>query len=271
MTGRPGNDSCVLRSAGIQTGARPTIHRFARMKAKTLTASSVEIRANRLDLLSRLADDLAHEVKNPLHAMVVNLALLERRVATGDTQGSLERVDVLEHEVGRLHTVLEALLQLLRPDAAPALPRELDEALGELLPVLEIQGKLASVKVGYEAAGAGAGVVIRRSALRHTVLNLAANALEAMRSTGGRLSLRSARTADEVQLRVSDTGPGIAPADAERIGTPGFSTGEDRAGLGVAVARALVEEAGGRLELEATGADGTGATFLLALPLQSSA
>lgn len=241
------------------------------MKAKTLTASSVEIRANRLDLLSRLADDLAHEVKNPLHAMVVNLALLERRVTTGDTDGCLERVGVLEDEVARLHTVFEALFQLLRPDVEGPIPRELDDAVRELLPVLEIQAKLARVEVGYEAAEAGAPILISRSALRHAVLNLAANALEAMRSTGGRLTLRASRTGHEVQLRISDTGPGIAPEDVERIGMPGFSTGEDRAGLGVAVARALIEDAGGRLELDAAGADGSGTTFLLALPLSRGA
>src|SRR5687768_15378066 len=100
--------------------------------------------ANRFQLISRLADDLAHEIKNPLNSMVINIEVLRSRVRKGDTQGVLDRADVLEAEVTRLNGVLDAMLKLLRPGrnrAADEIP--LDPVLEELADLVGLQARLA--------------------------------------------------------------------------------------------------------------------------------
>lgn len=231
-----------------------------------MAATALEIRANRFDLLSRLADDLAHEVKNPLHAAVINLELLKRRVADANVERAMERIRLLEDEVALVHRLVDALLQLLRPSRESADPVEVDAVLGELMLLTDVVAKLNHVQLVYEPVGQGAEISACPGDLRHAVLNLVVNAIEAMRPGGGTLRIRGAREAGEVRLTIQDSGPGIRAADLDRIGSPGFSNREDGAGLGIAVARALVENAGGRLELESMGRNGSGAAFLIAIP-----
>lgn len=250
----------------IQTSTRK-----ARVKTGTLSVTSLHVQANRLDLLSRLADDLAHEIKNPIHAAVINLELLKRRIGSGEAEGALERVHRLEEEIARVHQLAEWLLQLLRPSREGPEPIDLDQLVSDMLPALEVLGKVSRVLVWYEPAEQGAAVAAPRAELRHALLNLVANALDAMRPGGGRLDLRGSCTAGEVGLLVRDSGPGVAEEVAERIGTPGYSTRPGRSGLGLAVARALIEGAGGRIELAPSGGTGEGAAFLLALPRTTGA
>lgn len=242
-----------------------------RVKTGTIALSPLQIRANAFDLLSRLADDLAHEIKNPIHAAVINVELIRRRLAAQQGDAALERVHVLEAEVGRAHQLVDWLLRLLRP--AREAPRTLlvDELLADLLPLLELVTRLARVELACEPPGDGALVLAAPASIRHAVLNLAVNAIDALRPRPGRLSIVGSCTAAEVRLRFTDTGPGVPEDAVPRIGTPGFTTRPGHAGLGLAVANALLEEAGGRVELLAAGGGGEGASFVLSLPRAAGA
>lgn len=228
-----------------------------------IAVTPLHVQANRYHLVSRMAEGLAHEVKNPIHAAVINLELLRRRLHDPDPARADERIDHLEREIARVHTLVDSFFHLLRPAPERAEPLEIDEALGAIMPVLGGLGKVSRVEVEYHPAGS-AIIALPRSALQHVVLNLAVNALEAMRPGGGRLELRAHRGEDEVRLEVADSGPGISPAALAKLGEPGFTTREGHAGLGLAVARALLAEYGGRLELEEAGGGGEGARFVLA-------
>ncbi|HEX7091406.1 MAG TPA: HAMP domain-containing sensor histidine kinase [Longimicrobiales bacterium] len=241
------------------------------MRPETLVATPLQVAANRLDLISRLADDLAHEVKNPLHSMTINLELLRRRISTGQQGVALDRVRVLDEDVSRLNQLLECLFQLLRPGPPDPETFELDAAVQDLLPLIETVGRLAGVVATGVPAGSGAIISMRRPAFRHAILNVVENALTALRPRGGHLVLLGSIAHDEVQLRIRDTGPGVPAEAVLRLGTPGFSTWPDHAGLGLAVARALLEEAGGRIEFEPPGDHAGGSTFLLAWPRATSA
>ena len=107
--------------------------------------SALEILANRFQLVSRLADDLAHEIKNPLHAMVINLELVKRRAQAGDVSTVLERADLASAEVMRVNALLDQLLQLLRPARQGDRVLDLDAAVGEVLPLLAHQARLSKV------------------------------------------------------------------------------------------------------------------------------
>lgn len=152
------------------------------MKPATATAHAADIktaevrqtlnaRANRYDVVSRLADDLAHEIKNPLNAIVVNLEVLRRKIDTGATQVALERTHVIDEEIARLHLLVDQLLQLMRPAKADARPTALDEALEDLRPLLEVQAKAA--RAGFELQSES-DVFVRAAsdAVKFAVLNL---------------------------------------------------------------------------------------------------
>ncbi len=236
------------------------------MKTGTLVVTPLHIRANAFDLSSRLAEDLAHEIKNPIHAAVINAELIRRRIAAQQADQALERVRILEAEVGRAHDLVDRLLRLLRPSREPETVLALDRAMADLLPLIEVLGRMSKISVRYEPGGDDVLVAVSAAALRHGMLNLVVNAIDAMRPRGGRLTIVADRGPGEVRLHVTDTGPGVDPSVIERIGTPGTTTRPDKAGLGLAVAQTLMEEVGGRIELHNAGGGGEGATFILALP-----
>ena len=103
-------------------------------------------RANRYDVVSRLADDLAHEIKNPLNAIVVNLEVLHRKIESQATEAALERVDVIDHEIKRVHQLVEQLLQLVRPGKDEKRVLALDELLLEMAPLLQLQAKASRAR-----------------------------------------------------------------------------------------------------------------------------
>ena len=129
------------------------------------------VRANRFELVSRLADDLAHEIKNPLNAIVINLEVLKVRANKGDTTAVVERAAVIDHEVRRLHHLMDRLLQLLRPDREDAGQLALDQVLDEVLPLVEAQARLARNEMAIEGV-APVIVAMRRDLLKFALLNV---------------------------------------------------------------------------------------------------
>lgn len=235
------------------------------MDAANAAIDALQREVNRYHLVSRLADDLAHEIKNPLHAMVINTELVKRRVSTGDAESALERVEVVDQEIGRVHEITDRLLWLIRPARESAPPTDVGELLDGLVPLLELQGKVNRIELDYEGAPAGADVPIRSEALEQALLNLVGNAVDAIGSDGGRIAIEAASSDGEVRVRVSDTGPGLA-AELDELAAPGRTSRSGRAGLGLAVTRDIVADAGGRLESGGPDDEPRGATFILVLP-----
>jgi hypothetical protein len=90
--------------------------RWPEVTARAMTEQErLQQQANRLDLVSRWSDDLAHEIKNPLHAMVINLELVKRRAGDADPSPLIERAEVVESELHRVHGLVDSLLKLVRP------------------------------------------------------------------------------------------------------------------------------------------------------------
>jgi signal transduction histidine kinase len=225
--------------------------------------TELQVQANRLDLLGRVADDLAHEIKNPLHAIVINLELVRRRVVQQHAEGALERTAVVEEELQRVHDLIDQMLHLLRPGRPEERAFDADSVLRELEPLLVALCRVARARLQL-VTGASRLIPMRRAAFKHALLNLVQNGLEAMAPAGGELRIRTTAEGGEFRLRVEDEGCGVTADLAAGIWEPGRTTRAGRAGLGLAVARALVEEAGGRLDLEAGAA--AGATFIMGIP-----
>ena len=208
------------------------------MESKLTQIDEEQFRANRFDLVSRLADDLAHEIKNPLNSIVINLEVLKVRVGRGDAGGALDRAAVIEHEARRLHLMVDRLLQLLRPDREEADSFALDRVLDELLPLVEAQARLARNTLSIDC-DAAIFVPARRDIFKFALLNLLTTVHDRLGENGGTLSVSCEPAEAALRLVIM----AVASADGEPLAAPpaGF---EDS----LALATALLESTGGRLE-----------------------
>jgi signal transduction histidine kinase len=237
-----------------------------------LDALETDLRqAAQLRGMTRLYRGVAHDLKAPLNAMVLNLELLKRSIAAAEDAGSDEErsrrlawVRVVEEELARLGRAMESLLSQTAPMRAQRDRFDLAELIEEIQRLLEPQARQQHVHLAVDAPRAVAPVLGRRDALKQAILNLAINGLEAM-PNGGTLSLAVARNDDAAVVRVQDTGPGIPDVVRERIFEMHVTTKASGTGIGLYVARSVAESDGGSLELVETSDGGT--TFQLGLPL----
>lgn len=225
-----------------------------------------ELQVNRLELVSRWADDLAHEIKNPLHAMVINLELVKRRAGGGDPQLIIDRAEVVESELHRVHALLDSLLRLVRPWPQVRTAR-VQEVFDALLPVFRARARIRQVDFVHDPGSAF--VAIPPGHLAQVLVNLTDNAIDAT-DEGGRVTT-AIETVDgsSVRVIVSDTGRGLPDGPIEALFDGGAGR-EGHSGLGLAISRQLVQHAGGSLSLEPA-REGTGVRAVVTLPLTGSA
>lgn len=225
-----------------------------------------EAQANRLELVMRWADDLAHEIKNPLHAMVINLELVKRRAGSPDPGPLIERAEIVEGELQRVHALVDSLLRLVRPWPATA-AADADALFEDLLPIFEARTRIR--KVEYHHTPGGGFVDMPPAALAQVLLNLMDNAIDAVPEGG---SLRTSCEIGEgvVRIEVRDSGPGLSPELEGSAAEPGVSGRPGRSGLGLAVVERLVRGAGGTFALE-RGDGGNGTRAVVSLPSSGSA
>jgi signal transduction histidine kinase len=220
-----------------------------------------QIDASRFAVISRLADDLAHELKNPLHAMVINIEVLKRRVEKGARDAALERAGVLEHEVQRLHVLLEALLRLLRPSRDGEGPVSAAQLLEEVRPLIELRARIARLEFVYDAALGDTYTPGHADNLRFAILLVSDLIFEAARSGGGKMWLTADTRGEEIQIRIGCTNadsPGARKLAMEPAGEASLR--------GLPAAAALLASSGGRLELEEGSAPEAGITVVIRVP-----
>lgn len=222
-------------------------------------------RLDRLVALGTLVAEVVHEVRNPLVSVKTFLQLLPER--RDDPEFLQTFLDIAGDELQRI----ERLLDLLLDQASPRLPAPEAERGCEVAPVVAAVERLvahraaaAGVRFETDVAGSLRADSISADALRQVLLNLTLNALDATPSGGDvRIAARAIGRAREID--VEDRGPGIPRALRRRVFEPFFSTKPDRpGGLGLAISRRLVEEAGGTLVASDRPEGGT--RFRLRLP-----
>ena len=223
--------------------------------------------------VGQLSAGIAHEVRNALGAILGFARLLQKNLSAEDPRGV--HVQAIIDETNSLEVTLRDFLVYARParlQVGAVRVRELvEEALDPYRGPLQEAGITLASRHEVEIQIQG-----DRTALRQALGNLIRNALEAM-PQGGRLGLVTRRLPEEpqgdgagpVEIRVEDTGGGIAREDAARIFTPFFTTKEQGTGLGLALAQKAVVAHGGRIEVESR--PGGGTTFRIVLPATPTA
>jgi signal transduction histidine kinase len=237
---------------------------------RALEAIEVDARLERqLDGLGRVYRTLAHELRAPLGAMMMNLDLLHESLSEeGEASAPARRhVGVLREELHRLNRSLSGVLAQTVP-GSPAETFDLTGSLADLVALLGPQARRQAVEL--EARLPDEALLVRGypDRLRQAFLNVAVNALEAM-PRGGRLTLEARRDGTRARVALRDNGPGIPPESLPRVYDPDFSTKDGGSGIGLNVARALVELHGGEIQVQS--AIGRGTDVRVVVPLAAKA
>lgn len=228
----------------------------------------------RAENLARLAAGLAHEIKNPLSTMAINLALMEEELGKGRGAENTElsarekrvekRVRALQREIQRLETIVEDFLRYARGGQIDRAPYDLGLLVRDVLEFVEPEDSRLGIRHHVDLPMGLPVVMLDTSAFRQALLNLFVNARQAM-PTGGELIVQARREGNFVELSVTDTGVGMKPEDLARCFDVYFSTKRGGTGLGLATTKRIVEEHGGTIDVISE--VGRGTSFSIVLPL----
>jgi signal transduction histidine kinase len=227
-------------------------------------------RVSRAVTVGELTSCLAHELNQPLTAILTNAQaalrlLIRERPDLLEVEGALRDIAKDGKRSGEIMQRLRSLLQKSEPNQAPV---QLNEVAREVMALVQAEFNLAGVTLQHELARDLPWVQGDRIQLEQVVLNLLANALDAVRSRseGPRLVSLSTWSEErgEVSLVVRDTGPGLSPENSDQLFEPFFTTKPGGMGMGLSVSKSILEVHGGRLWAEPN-PDG-GAAFHLSLP-----
>jgi len=243
--------------------------------------------SRKLVALGRLTAGIAHEVKNPLNAMIIHLELLRtkiRRAAvrkaepvvvgglglaeapaiTGAEADALQHVAVIESEIRRLDEVVQGFLKFTRPEDLRLQPVRVRDLFDEILPLIEPEAQKNNVRVQVDVPPDIPPVNGDAAMLRQVFMNLAINGCQAM-PNGGTLRLSCGRASgNRVDVRVQDTGIGIPAEHLSKIFDLYFTTKDHGTGIGLSMVYRIVQLHDGDIEVESTKNRGT--TFRVLLP-----
>jgi two-component system, NtrC family, sensor kinase len=237
-------------------------------------AQAVLLAREKMASLGRLAAGVAHEVNNPLAGILTYARLaqkdLENTVPDSQQRQEMsEYLRIIERESHRCGNLMRNLLTFARQTSPNRQPADLRSLIADALGLVRHQAELQGVKVETNVEEPLPELLCDSDLIRQVILALLVNALEAM-PAGGRLQIEAKRGGgSSVQLRVKDTGEGIAPEAMPHVFEPFFTTKQDRmgTGLGLAIAHGILEQHRGTIAVEAT--SGAGTTLLVTLPVES--
>ena len=229
-----------------------------------------KLRSERLAVIGAMSAKLAHEIRNPLSSITLNLdlvrdeidALAKDRPAAGTEAHAL--LQALDAEVRRIQRVTEDYLQFARLPKPQREPISLNQMLNDGLAFMQSLLAATHIELHTRLAPNLPAFPADESQLWQAVLNLIRNAIEAM-PDGGELTVATTRNGNSLLLSIADTGKGMTIEEQHQIFKPFFSTKAGGTGLGLPLTQQIVTEHGGSITCET--APNRGTTFVIELPL----
>ncbi|MCQ4574585.1 MAG: ATP-binding protein [Candidatus Brocadiales bacterium] len=220
--------------------------------------------------LDTLALGLAHEIRNPLSILSVNLQLLEEEVGDGtNNRGEVvkKKVQDLQREVQRLEEVVSDFLRFAHEERPRFAEHDVNKVVDEVVDFIAPEARRNNIVIDRCYETSIPPVKLDANLIKQALLNMMINAQQAM-SGGGKLSIRTARKNDSLQIEVTDTGSGIRSTDFGKIFEVYYSTKNNGTGLGLPTVERIVEEHGGTVSVNSE--EGKGSSFIVQLPLRRS-
>lgn len=214
-----------------------------------------------------LGQGLAHEIRNPLNSMNMNLQMLgEELEGVPGLEGGehLEMLRSMQGEIKRIANLIDVFLQYARPATPQFEVKDVNEVLNATARFLQADFRQSGIELALDLEPLLPSVELDEGQLRQALLNILGNARQVM-APGGRVRVTTRPgTGGEIIIEIADTGPGIPPDAIEKIFEPFFSKRAGGTGLGLAIARQMVENHRGRIDVESQ--VGKGTTFRIRLP-----
>jgi signal transduction histidine kinase len=219
----------------------------------------------RLTALGRLSTVIAHEIRNPLMIIKGSLHTLRRRDVT--VEAMREAVADIDEEVARLNRIVNEVLDFARPISFELTMVDLNALCRESATAAQASGAGPVIELNLDASISSLRTDPER--LRSALVNMLVNARHATGGPGpeGAVTLRTSRAGRRARIVVADTGVGIAPADLAHVFDPYFTTKRGGTGLGLPIAKNIVEGLGGTIQVSS--APGSGTEIIIELPLQT--
>ncbi len=259
----------------LERASRPIVsaegERLGRVEIyRDLTAQRVFqsklLQTEKLAALGQMVTGVAHELSNPLTSI---LGYAQRLFLRHDTaEGQSDEARQIFQEAERASTILRQLLMTARESRPERRPTSLNQIVTRTMELQKLSLAAEKVTVELDLDSALPGVIGDAGQLQQVLMNLIGNSRQAIeqRGKGGRIRISTLHSAGQVQLEISDDGPGIPPAIASRIFDPFFTTKPAGigTGLGLAIVLGIVREHGGQVRVSSP--PGRGATFVLEFP-----
>jgi len=221
--------------------------------------------------LARLLGVIAHEIKNPLSTIKVNLELVTEDLKAPDKNDqtparALRKIAVIQKETDRLEQILDNFLRYLSKPELQLASADINELLCDMVDFYSPQAYSGSITIRQGLSSEPLICKVDAGMLKQVVLNLFINAQQAM-SSGGDLMIRTSKQKGSAVIQISDTGEGIAPNKLSDIFKPYCSSRPNGTGLGLATAKRIVEAHNGSITVDSE--PGKGTLFTITLPLQA--
>lgn len=216
----------------------------------------------KLAALGKLTSGVAHEVKNPLNAMVLQVEILRSKLA-GRDQDTKPQLDILATEIRRLDRVVKTFLDFTRPLVLKPIETQVEDLVREVFTLAEPYARQSNVSLVLQPNGALPRLRVDRDLMKQALLNLVLNGCQAM-PAGGTLTVAPHADARWVELQIADQGSGIAPEAREKIFSLYYTTKPGGTGVGLAMTYRIIQMHQGTIDF--TSELNRGTTFRVSLP-----
>lgn len=230
--------------------------RVAERTAELVEAHDRLAHNGKVAALGRVAAQVAHEVRNPLHGLLLYSTHLKNELSGKLAADQIEIFDSIIDTINQLASTTEQILDFARPVRLALRPVDLNHLVNSVLKLLQVQISSNGITVEFDHGDSNHTVMLDEACIRAALLNLLLNAVEAM-PTGGTLSITSATSAGTLSLAINDTGSGMSDDRVKKIFEPFNSDKIGGLGLGMPYAKKIIEEHGGNINVESKLGKGT--------------
>ena len=227
-------------------------------------------RMDRLSSLGQLSAGIAHEIRNPLSAIKLNLQMLSKKMK--EDPESIEKISDSLEGIGRINNLVKSVLNFARPAVPKFKSDYFQRVLKDTVSIMESQLKRKKIRVTMDLPEAVPAIAFDENQIRQVFVNLVLNAMGAM-PEGGTIKITGAMDNDEpgkaslFRMVISDNGSGIRQDLLPRIFDPFFTTKPEGTGLGLSIVHKILEQHKATVEVESP--ENSGAVFTLTFPINA--
>ncbi len=224
------------------------------------------VRAKTLSTLGQYSNELAHEIKNPLNAINIQMSLLEREIGKHDLSSREELSDivkVVKEEISRLNKLAKDCLDFSKSGDLKRKDEDIGQIFEELLSLITPHAELNGIDIYLKMMAGCSQALVDKDKFKQALLNIIINSIDVMIG-GGEIEINVSKEDGRLNISLKDTGPGIPEEQHDKIFDLFYSTKSGGTGVGLAITKNIIHAHGGNIRFRELN---KGAEFIIELPL----